>query len=89
MSAIFDGMKKRDIENVRNMARYTSRIWLDLMNIGIDRTSAHRSKSEMTMILRLLSRSTHAPAIGPIRNTGMMVNEMSFASAISEPGFRW
>lgn len=49
---------------------------------------APRNTSEMTIIFLLFKRSTHAPAMGPTMNTGIIVNDMSLASAISEPGLR-
>ena len=60
-----------------------------MMKSGIERTSEPLNMSDMTIIFLLLSRSTHAPAIGPTRKTGMIVNDISLANAISEPGLRW
>ena len=87
--AIFDGTKKRDIENIMNMTRYTGSIMLRNMNSGIASTSRPRSMSEIIIIFRRSRRSTQAPATGPMMNTGIMVNEISLARATSLPGFCW
>ena len=59
------------------------------MKKGIESMRQPRSISDMTMTFLRFSLSTQTPAIGPIMNTGIIVKEMSFANASSEPGLRW
>jgi hypothetical protein len=48
------------------------------------KTKKLRKKSETIIVYLLSHLSTYAPATGPIKNTGIIINIMSFAKAIAE-----
>jgi hypothetical protein len=52
--------------------------------IGMRKTKKLRKKSETIIVYLLSHLSTYAPATGPIKNTGIIINIMSFAKAIAE-----
>jgi hypothetical protein len=87
MIDIFAGTKNLPKQNVRKTTIYKGiKDPIFMKKKGMLKTSSALIKSQTNIVLLLSHLSTYTPAMGPIKNTGIIVSAISLASSKVEPG---